>query len=91
VHNLKSTEKLASFIVLRRLAGIHGRLPVSTIIGEKVETEGAVLASGGFSDIRLGRYMGHLVAVKSLRVAETDDWLKIRKVIISSSSRQAGG
>jgi hypothetical protein len=83
VHNLKSVEKSAAFLTLRRLAGIHGRLPLSMIVREKIETEIAVLASGGFSDLRFGRYMGHFVAVKSLRVAETDDRLKIRKVIVN--------
>ena len=53
------------------------------IITDKVDTEEEILASGGFADVRLGRYMGHLVAVKSLRVAEQDDLLKIKKVSTS--------
>ena len=36
--------------------------------------------SGGFADIRQGRYKGFTVAVKKLRVAETDNFDKIRKV-----------
>ena len=39
-----------------------------------------ILASGGFADIRCGTYLGHRVAVKTLRVAEQDDMVKIRKV-----------
>ena len=50
------------------------------IITEKVEVEDKVLASGGFADVRRGTYMGHLVAVKALRVAEQDDFVTIRKV-----------
>ena len=36
--------------------------------------------SGGFADIKPGRYNGRAVAVKVLRVAEKDDFEKIRKV-----------
>jgi hypothetical protein len=68
---------------LRRLAGIYGRLPDSMMITETIEASGPVLASGGFADVRTGTYMGHLVAVKSLRVAATDDWPKIQKVSIN--------
>jgi len=50
---------------------------------EKIEVEDRILASGGFADVRCGRYMGHLVAVKTLRVAEQDDFAKIRKVGIN--------
>jgi len=50
------------------------------IITEKIEVEDKVLAQGGFADVRIGRYMGHLVAMKKLRVWEKDDFVKIRKV-----------
>ena len=52
------------------------------IITENIEVEGRILASGGFSDVRRGWYMKHLVAVKTLRTAETDDIRGIRKVRI---------
>ena len=39
-----------------------------------------VLASGGFADVRRGRYRWHHVAVKTVRVTEGGDILKIRKV-----------
>ena len=52
------------------------------IITEKIAVEDEVLASGGFADVRRGSYMGHLVAVKTLRFAEQDDLLKIRKVSV---------
>ena len=83
-HRLKTAEKQAFFAVLRRLAGLHGRLPDSMMITENIEIEGENLVSGGFADVRTGRYMGHLVAVKTMRVAELDDVLKIRKVSVSS-------
>ena len=50
------------------------------IITEKIEVEDRVLASGGFADIMRGTYMGGFVAVKTLRVAEQGDHVKIRKV-----------
>jgi len=54
------------------------------MITEKIEVEDEVLASGGFSDVRIGKYKGHLVAVKTMRLAEQDDILKIRKVSAGS-------
>jgi serine/threonine protein kinase len=50
------------------------------IITERIEASDKILASGGFADVRSGRYMGRLVAVKTLRVTEQDDLLRIRKV-----------
>jgi hypothetical protein len=89
-HNLKNAEKQAFFVTLRRLAGHHGRLPDSMIVAERIEDEDRILASGGFADIRRGSYMGHFVAVKTLRVSKQDDFLEIRKVSIDSISRPSG-
>ena len=50
------------------------------VIAEKIEVEDMIHASGGFSDIRCGRYGGHRVAVKTLRVTMQDDIQRIRKV-----------
>jgi len=36
--------------------------------------------SGGFADIRQGKYRGRTVAVKTLRVGTSDNFEKIRKV-----------
>ena len=69
---------------MRRLAERYGRLPNSIIITERIEVEDKILASGGFADLRCGRCVGHLVAVKTLRVAEKDDFLKIRKVSVNA-------
>jgi len=62
---------------------MHGQLPNSMIITEDLEVSNRIFASGGFADIRSGRYMGHSVAVKTLRVSMQDDLLKIRKVSIN--------
>ena len=53
------------------------------IITERIELTDKILASGGFADVKSGRYMGHLVAVKTLRVSEQDDFPRIRKVSIN--------
>ena len=53
------------------------------MITKKIEVSDEILATGGFADIRSGMYMGHPVAVKSMRVAEEDGFAKIRKVRIS--------
>jgi len=81
-HSLKAIEKQAFFITLKRLAGIHGRLPDSMMITEEIKVSDKIVASGGFADIRTGTYMGHLVALKTLRVKDEDDFLKIRKVSV---------
>ena len=81
-HNLKNMEKQAFFAVLGGLAAIHGRLPESMMITEEIDVSDEVLPSGGFADVRTGTYMGHLVAVKTMRIAIQDDFLKIRKVSV---------
>ena len=83
VHKLNNTEKQVFFVALRRLAAIHGRLPESMMIAQDLKVSDKVLASGGFADVRTGTYMGHLVAVKAMRVAEQDGFAKIRKVSIN--------
>jgi len=52
------------------------------MISDEIEVSGGVLASGGFADGRTGKYAGRLVAVKTMRVAKQDDFLKIRKVSV---------
>ena len=54
------------------------------VITKKIEVEDRILASGRYADIRTGRYMGHLVAVKTMRVAEQDDSLKTRRVSVNN-------
>ena len=79
---LKSAEKQAFFLALRRLVGVQGRLPESMTITDNIDVEPDILASGGFADVMCGTYLGHRVAVKTLRVGEQDDVLKIRKVSV---------
>jgi hypothetical protein len=81
-HNLRSSEKQVFLGSLRKLAGAHGRLPDSMVITDKVEflNSGQCHTSGGFADIKQGRYKGCTVAVKNMRVSELDDFDKIRKV-----------
>jgi len=52
------------------------------IIAEKIEVSEEIFASSGFADVRPGKYMGTLVAVKSMRVAAQDDLSNIRKVSV---------
>ena len=58
------------------------------IITDKIDVDDKILASGGFTDVRCAKYMGELVAVKTIRidVAALDDPRKIRKVSINWSS-----
>ena len=84
-HNIKTAEKQAFFVALRRLAGAHGRFPDSMKITKNIMISDKILASGGFSDVRTGMYMGRLVAVKTMRAAEQDDYLRLRKVGIDDT------
>lgn len=81
-HRVHGPEKHAFFSTLRRLAGKHARLPNSMIITENIDISASNQphTSGGFADIKQGKYQGRNVAVKTLRVAMADDFGKIRKV-----------
>jgi len=61
---------------------MHARLPESTIITDKIDfpASSQLQRSGGFADIKPGKYKGCTVAVKTLRVAPSDNFVKIRKV-----------
>ena len=52
------------------------------MIEDEIEVLGEILVSGGFADVRTGTYTGHLVAVKTMRVAKQDDILKIRRASV---------
>ena len=69
--------------MLRRLAERHGLLPDRMRITENIEVPEEILAFGGFGDVRLGTYNGGAVAVKAMRVAALDNFLKTRKVSIN--------
>jgi len=66
--------------VLRRLCSRIGHLPISYLLSDKYHVSESPRASGGFADVRMGVFKGKDVAVKSLRVSEMDDKVKIRKV-----------
>lgn len=55
------------------------------IVGE-IEVRKYIHASGGWADVRTGKYGGRLVALKSLRVSMQDDLQKIRKVSTENAS-----
>jgi len=82
-HELMSTERNAFFIVLRKLAAIHGRLPEFMMITDEIKVSDEILPSGGYADVRIGTYKGHLIAAKTMRISKQDDLLKIRKVNVN--------
>ena len=60
----------------------HGKPLPSTILTGKVQVEDRLIASGGFATLRHGRYMGKLVAVKTMRVSAQGNLSKMRGVSI---------
>jgi len=81
-HQFNPSEKQAFFNTLWELAGGHSQLPKSMVITSKVgfSTSGCPHTSGGSADIKQGRYKGHPVAVKTMRVSVDDNLTKIRRV-----------
>jgi len=55
-----------------------------------IEIADEILAFGGFADLRSGTYKGHLVAVKTMRIAAWDDLQGIRKVDIDINYQGRG-
>ena len=64
------------------LAGKHARLPKSMVITEVIDFSASshTHTSGGFADVKHGKYRGFAVAVKILWVAPTDNFEKIKRV-----------
>ena len=81
-NNLPSSEEQVFFGTLMELKAMHGRLLDSMKITEKLDIPKSPqpYKSGGFADIKQAQYNGHAVAVKTMRVAASDDFKKIRKV-----------
>ena len=77
---LETELRSIAFGVLRRLCGRIGHLPNSYLLSDKFYLTGNPCASGPCADIRMGVLKGRDVAVKSLRLSEVDDKVKIRKV-----------
>ena len=81
-----------AFSVLRKLCVRIGHLPESYLLSDKFELSGSgpPCASGGFADVRMGVFKGKNVAVKSLRVSESDNKTRIRKVGNRATSSHLG-
>jgi len=56
------------------------------MITEEIKVSDEIFPSGGYADVRTGTCKGRLVAVKTMRIAEQDDLLKIRKVSVDDIS-----
>ena len=78
--SLGIAEKQIFFVTLRRLAQHHGRLPDSMMLTERIEVSDQIIAPGGFADVRTEVFKGRVVAVKTTRVTERDNFPKIKKV-----------
>ena len=67
--------------VLRGLCGRVGHLPESCLLPDKFDLSGMPRASGGFADVWKAEFRGEVkIAIKCLRVSDTDDKAKIHKV-----------
>ena len=75
-----------AFIFLRKLCGRIGHLPSSYLLSDKFDSSGIPRASDRFTEVRMGLFKGKDVAVKTLRVSEVDDKVKIRKVRTQATS-----
>ena len=71
-----SSREIGFFVTLRKRAGCYGRFSHSMMITKKIEVPDEIIASGGSADARSGRYMGHFVVVKTIRVTDKVDFLK---------------
>jgi len=79
--NLGPAEKHDFFVVLRRLAERHGRLPDRTMITEEIKVTNVIPTWDGF--VGPGMYKGLPVAVKTSRFAMSRNLEKIRKVSVN--------
>ncbi|KAF9781280.1 kinase-like domain-containing protein [Thelephora terrestris] len=72
--------KIIAFSVLKKLCGRTGHLPSSYLLPDKFDLSGEPYTSGGFSNVWKVSKSGEVtVAVKSLRISESDDKIRIRK------------
>ncbi|KAF9781372.1 kinase-like domain-containing protein [Thelephora terrestris] len=72
--------KTIAFSVLKKLCGRTGHLPSSYLLPDKFDLSGEPYNSGGFSNVwKVSKSGGITVAVKSLRISESDDKIRIRK------------
>jgi len=77
------------FIVLRKLAGKTGQLPDNYLVnkGANFQVEETIFACSGFADVRMGILVDKAVAVKTVRVAQDNNFSKTRKVGTLTSVR----
>ncbi|KAF9781244.1 hypothetical protein BJ322DRAFT_1111962 [Thelephora terrestris] len=68
-----------TFRVLVHLCSRIGRLPDSYLVSDKFDLSGIPYASGGFSDVWKGSFRGKSVAVKSLKISDFGDIIRIRQ------------
>ncbi|KAF9781364.1 kinase-like domain-containing protein [Thelephora terrestris] len=72
--------EVIAFSVLAKLCGKTGHLPSSYLLPDKFDLSGKPYNSGGFSNVWKVSKSGEVtVAVKSLRILESDDKTRIRK------------
>ena len=67
---------------MRKLAGASRQVPKSYLVNifHRFRVEKAIIANGGFADIRKGRFKGTDVAVKTLRTSQASDIDEIHEV-----------
>ena len=63
-----------------RVCGRQALLPTSLQIPLCYEPSDTPRCCGGFADVWKGKHLGREVAAKGLRVCETDDFDRVRKV-----------
>ena len=61
-----------AFKLMRKLAGTSRQVPKSYLVDmfSRYRVEKKIIASGGFADIRKGRFKGMDVAVKTIRASQ---------------------
>jgi hypothetical protein len=70
--------------VLRKLCGHAAILPTSHTLTDGLKKSGEIpKAGGGFAEVWQGTYKGHTVAIKALRMYDTDELLKVKKVSLA--------
>ena len=79
-----------AFGVLTRLCDRIGHLPNSYLLSDGIDLSGIPSASGRCADLRRGMFEGRSVAVKSIRVSEADDKVKVRKVGDQATTSRPG-
>ena len=81
-NNLPGSQRVVIFTTAQVVAYHYTQVLPSLRLTGKVQVEDKIIASGGFANLRHGRYMGNLVAVKTMRVAAQGDLSRMRRVSI---------